>query len=111
MNLTHRQPDPTPRRLLQRLLATVMLPLALMGTPAVAWAQTPAQGEAAVSTGGPIRLRQPAQADATAGRDSLDGRQPAAKAPAVAAAAAALSDFETYVRKQPGGADIRRLGL
>lgn len=111
MNLTHRQPDPTPRRLLQRLLATVMLPLALMGTPAVAWAQTPAQGEAAVSTGGPIRLRQPAQADATAGRDSQDGRQPAAKAPAVAAAAAALSDFETYVRKQPGGADIRRLGL
>lgn len=111
MNLTHRQPDPTPRRLLQRLLTLALLPVALMGAPAAAWAQTSAQGETAVSTGGPVRLRQPAQVDSIAERDTLDGRQPAAKAPAATSIAAAMSDFETYVRKQPGGAGIRRLGL
>lgn len=34
-------------------------------------------------------------------------RQPLAAAPITAV----LSDFETYIRKQPGGADIRRLGV
>lgn len=84
-----------------------LLPLALMCGPVASIAQTAGSPETSGSTGGPIRLRQPAQADAATRKDNQDSRPPV---PPVTAPPA-LSDFEAYVRKQPGGADIRRLGL
>lgn len=122
MNLTYRQPDPTLRRLLHKLLGLFLLPVAMMGSPAVSGAQTSAQTDVGVSTSGPIRLRQPAQDDTASrmdnresrdnrdgrdGRDTQDVRRPAS----TMMAPALLSDFEAYVRRQPGGADVRRLGL
>jgi len=125
MNLIYRQHVSTPWRRLQELLVSLLLPVALMGSPVSSWAQTDAQPDVGGSASGPIRLRQPAQADAasrTDNRDSRDSRdsrdkrdyrdgqdiRPPASLPS---APAVLSDFEAYVRKQPGGMDIRRLGL
>lgn len=125
MNLTYRQPDPTLRRLLHKLLGLFLLPVAMMGSPAVSGAQTSAQTDVGVSTSGPIRLRQPAQDDTASrmdnresrdnrdGRDGRDGRdtQDVRRPASTMMAPALLSDFEAYVRRQPGGADVRRLGL
>ena len=109
MNLTDRQPYPAPRQRLIQSLALVVLPLVLMGSSLTAAAQTSTAAEPAVSATGPIRLRQPAQTDSAPSKESAASRPPmvvVANAPATA-----FSDFETYVRKQAGGADVRRLGV
>lgn len=106
MTLTHRQPYPSLRQL-RRRLACLLLPLALMVAALASWAQTSTTAEGSAPIGGPIRLRQPTQSDVASHRDGAEVRQPLAAAPITAV----LSDFETYIRKQPGGADIRRLGV
>ena len=88
-----------------------MLLLPLIGSMLSASAQTSAQAEPAGSGTGPIRLRQPAQTDALPGKEGLSIRSPAAAPTPATSSIAALSDFETYVRKQAAGADIRRLGV
>ena len=107
MNMTERLLRPTPRRRLKQLLATALLPLVLMGGMLTAQAQNSMPAEPAATATGPIRLRQPAQSDAASGKVDAENRSPAA----AAALSAVFSDFETYVRKQAGGADIRRLGV
>lgn len=107
MNMTERLPRPTPRRRLKQLLATALLPLVLMGGMLTAQAQNSMPAEPAATATGPIRLRQPAQSDSASGKVDAENRSPAA----AAALSAVFSDFETYVRKQAGGADIRRLGV
>lgn len=90
------------------MLAMALLPLILATGGTAALAQTAVAIEPAGSIGGPVRLRQPTQAEAAGRRDdNRDYREPMA---AAAMAPAKPSDFETYVRRQPGGADIRRLG-
>lgn len=103
--ITLKHPKTSPKSLL-KLLALVLLPAIVSGIPTVSAAQTTVQAEAAPSAGGPIRLRQPAQADIGSRRDYLDKPQadPTPMAPVKP------SDFEAYVRRQPGGADVRRLG-
>ena len=87
------------------MLAVAVLPLILASGGTATLAQTTVASEPAGSIGGPVRLRQPTQAEAAGRRD--DYREPMA---AAAIAPAKPSDFETYVRRQPGGGDIRRLG-
>ena len=107
MNLTDRQPYPAPRRRKTLLLSPFLLTVGLMGNVFTAVAQTSTTAEPALSATGPIRLRQPAQADPTPSSEVAGNRQQMAPV----AAATALSDFEAYVRKQPGGGDVRRLGV
>lgn len=107
MILTHRQTIPKPRQAALRLIAIALLPLALMVSPRASMAQATGQTEAGVTAGGPVRLRQPIQADSEIKRDNQVTRTP----PPTAITSTPLSDFETYVRKQPGGSEIRRLGL
>ena len=89
------------------IIAVLPLILATGGPEAVA--QTAVTSEPGLSTGGPVRLRQPTQAEAADRRDdNRDNREPVAAALVVPAKP---SDFEAYVRKQPGGIEIRRFGL
>ncbi len=85
----------------------MLMPVILWATPLAPRAQSTTQAESGISNSGPIRLRQPAQTETTATREVQGVQQPPANAQAVAAP----SDFESYVRKQPGGADIRRFGI
>ena len=87
---------------------------------AAAQAQTNAPAESSATAGGPVRLRQPTQAEASVRRDdsrdardtrdARDARDTRELAAATALAPTKPTDFEAYVRKQPGGIDIRRLG-
>ena len=108
MNLTSGQRPITSSRFpVRRALWAATLTLTLAWGWTASFAQTSATNasEPNLSAGGPVRLRQPAQTDA--GIRSNNSRLP----DAVAAQAAKPSDFETYVRLQPGGGDVRRLGL
>lgn len=107
MNLTDRQPYPAPRCRKTLLLSPFLLTVGLMGNVFAAAAQTSTTTEPAASAAGPVRLRQPTQTDSAPDDDGVGNRPQLAPK----AAATALSDFETYVRKQPGGSDVRRLGV
>ena len=104
MNPILRQPSPTPRRPLFRVIANGVLPVALICGSVAGWAQPSAQPDTGISAGGPVRLRQPSQADPATKKDNRTAETAVTVPPKP-------SDFESYVRKQPGGADIRRLGL
>lgn len=105
MNPIPSRPIPISRLSLPRLFVIAVLPVMLACGWTASVAQTAVPAEAAATVGGPVRLRQPALAE-TSGR-SDNNRQPEA-APATPAKP---SDFEAYVRRQPGGADISRFGL
>lgn len=61
------------------------------------------------TAGGPLRLRQPAQTETGTRGDNV--RSTDVAMPGQPGQAAKPSDFETYVRRQSGGEDVRRLGL
>ncbi|OYU74992.1 MAG: sugar ABC transporter substrate-binding protein, partial [Burkholderiales bacterium PBB5] len=84
---------------------------ALMAAHAGAQNAAPADGGAAA--GGPVRLRQPTATDDTSARTGTPRRsdrmddQPVNQ---VLAVPVKPSDFESYVRRLPGGAEIQRFG-
>lgn len=86
--------------------AALTLTLTWCWEPAFAQSSSTNAIESSQAAGGPIRLRQPAQAQV--GTQSDSSRAPDGVA---APQAPKPSDFETYVRRQPGGEDVRRLGL
>ena len=107
MNLNPSCPLRASRHLLHRLLVMAMLPLAVATATRPAFAQAAAAtatNETGSSVGGPVRLRQPTQAAQPFPGEAVGRRVDGREAPAT------QSDFEVYVRRQPGGADIRRLG-
>lgn len=86
-----------------------VLPMVLMA----AWGQATPPADGGAISGGPVRLRQPIAAEGGASRSDV-ARQGERYLDAPAAMATTLpgkpSDFELYVRRLPGGADIQRFG-
>lgn len=121
MNLILRPSRPhVPPPLVARALAMLMIPVLLLG-PGLPRAQTSSAGDALPMSGGPVRLRQPSSSDLAlpggrpdAGLYQRDGSRDMRDFPrqtaVVPPAPERPSDFETYVRKQPGAGEIRRLG-
>jgi len=105
MNLTLRRALFASQHVLSRTLTIAVLPLMLATGATLAVAQTAAPSEPELSSGGPVRLRQPAQAEDSGRKNDLRESMTA-----VVVAPAKPTDFEAYVRRQPGGLDIHRLG-
>ena len=114
MNLKQRTP-PTTSGWAPRLVAAMFLQAVLgLHAPAVL-AQTTAIAESGPTTpGAPIRLRQPMQTDTAVKSDAPRAKEPMAGArtspQAVVPAADKPTDFEAYVRKLSGAADVQRFG-
>ena len=96
------RPAPPSIKLLRGLLMSIAV--VLSGASNLSIAQTQTAVESAQAPGGPVRLRQPVQVNSPnlAGSRAVDGASTQPASP---------SDFEDYVRRQPGGVDVRRLGL
>jgi protein involved in polysaccharide export with SLBB domain len=103
-----RQPIVSPR--LRRSFALGgLVPLVAMA----AWGQAAQPADGGVGSGGPVRLRQSMAAEGGTSRgDVARQAERGIEAPTVMAPSSAgkPSDFEVYVRRQPGGADIQRFG-
>lgn len=104
-----------PRQAINVARAAVLSALLSLALPA-ANAQQGAAGVAETSSG-PVRLRQPAQAEDDSARASYRARtqeqSPRAEGDRASSQAKQerLSDFQSYVRSLPGGQDIGRFGI
>lgn len=93
------------RRKLGQLAAAGLVSLVAVA----AWGQSTAQPDAGIASSGPVRLRQPNAAEGTPARTEAPSRA-ARSETLVPLPPSKPSDFENYVRRLPGGAEIQRFG-
>lgn len=109
---THNERQSARRHVSWRLLGVWLLATGMAGMHALEASaqQAFAQLDTAPATSGPIRLRQPVQADSKPGNEPLRREDMPATAERAAPLVSTPSEFERYVRRVTGDEGLRRYG-